>query len=278
MGREENIRVFEDTERICKNNPKIQESIKKSVQGQKLILEQDVILDTEKNVYAEPAKTIVSKKRSLEAASAYRDYRVCVHNFASATNPGGGVVNGSNAQEECLCRCSGLYFCLNIQDMWNGFYKPHRMSHNPIHNDDIIYTPNVTVFKTDTANPKQMTEQDWYDVNMITCAAPNLRERSSNCYNSGDGNKPIRITDKDLLQIHEKRLRRILDVALLAGNQVVILGAFGCGAFANNPMVVARVAKNVIEEYKYAFKIIEFAVYCSPMNDENYRVFERLLS
>ena len=136
---------------------------------------------------------------------------MCVHNFASASNPGGGVTRGANAQEECLCRCSSLYFCLNTSEMWSGFYQPHRYAQNPLHNDDIIYTPNVTVFKTDTADPKLMAERDWYEVNVITCAAPNLRQHPSNAYNSGDGDSAVRISDKELLAIHEKRLRRILD-------------------------------------------------------------------
>ena len=275
MGREESIEVFRDTERICKTDIKIKEFIKKSVINQKLILEQDSIIKPEKNIYSEPVQIIVSNKRSFEAASSYRDYSVCVHNFASASNPGGGVVNGANAQEECLCRCSSLYFCLNTQEMWDGFYKPHRMEHNSIHNDDIIYTPNVVVFKTDTAYPRLMKEEDWYEVNVVTCAAPNLRDNPGNRYNSGDGNKKVRITDKELLLLHEKRLRRILDVAQSEGNQVVVLGAFGCGAFANNPMIVARAAKNVIEEYRYAFKVVEFAIYCSPRDTENFKVFER---
>lgn len=61
------------------------------------------------------------------------------------------VPRGSSAQEECLCRCSGLYFCLSVPEMMNGFYYPHRNAKNPINNADIIYTPDVTVFKTDTS-------------------------------------------------------------------------------------------------------------------------------
>lgn len=277
MAREDNIEVFKDTERICKTNYKIKESLRKSIEGQKLILEQEIVNKAEKNRYSQTAQIIISAKRSFEAASAYKDYNVCVHNFASASNPGGGVVNGSNAQEECLCRCSSLYFCLNTQEMWDGFYKPHRLAHNPIHNDDIIYTPDVVVFKTDTAHPSLMKENDWYQINVVTCAAPNLREKPSNRYNSGDGDKQIHITDKELLLIHEKRLRRILDVALVEGNQVVVLGAFGCGAFANNPRVVARAAKNVVEEYRYAFKVVEFAIYCNPRDMENYEIFKSTL-
>lgn len=277
MGREDNVAVFEDTERLCKTNKRLMEAVKKATAAQKLILEGDSIQMVDKNIYEEKARLVVSKKRSYEAAEGYKGQKVCVHNFASASNPGGGVTHGANAQEECLCRCSSLYFSLNTPAMWDGFYMPHRNAHNPIHNDDIIYTPGVTVFKTDTAYPKTMPESDWYDVDVITCAAPNLRPQPSNIFNTGDGNKAIKISEKDLLVLHEKRLGRILDVAVMEGAEVIILGAFGCGAFQNNPEVVAQAARNVILEYMHAFKVVEFAVYCSPRDEANYRVFERVL-
>ena len=80
-----------------------------------------------------------------------------------------------------------------------------------------------------------------------------------------------------MLLIHEKRLRRILDIAATEGDEVIILGAFGCGAFLNNPEVVALAAKNVIKEYLNAFKVIEFAVYCGPKDNRNFKTFERVL-
>ena len=85
--------------------------------------------------------------------------------------------------------------------------------------------------------------------------------------------KAARITDDELLAIHEKRFTRILDIALTNNNDVVILGAFGCGAFENNPGVVAAAAKNVVEKYIHAFRVIEFAVYCSPRDSHNYYIF-----
>ena len=277
MGRDENIAVFKDTERLCKTNPKLSESVKKATALQKLILESDHLPEQKKDIYEGAAKVIVSGKRTYEVAAAYKENHVAVHNFASASNPGGGVVNGASAQEECLCRCSGLYFCLKSPAMWDGFYKPHRDAHDPIHNDDIIYTPGVTVFKTDTASPQLMNESEWYDVDVITCAAPNLRDQPSNRYNTGDGNKQVVMKDKDLLALHEKKLRRILEVVLSEGCDTVILGAFGCGAFQNNPEVVALANKNVIKDYLHAFKNIEFAVYCSPRDDRNFKIFERVL-
>ena len=161
--------------------------------------------------------------------------------------------------------------------MWDGFYQPHRNAHDPIHNDDIIYTPGVTVFKTDNASPKLMPESEWYDVDVITCAAPNLRSKPSNDYNTGDGNRQVVLKNEELKQIHEKRLRRILDVALAEGCDTIILGAFGCGAFQNDPEVVARASHNVIDEYLHAFRTIEFAVYCPPHDDRNYRIFDSVI-
>ena len=277
MGREENVAIFQDTEKMCSENDRLRESIKLASENQKLILEGDSTSASDNDKYDEAAKIIVSKKRTLEAASAYKGMRVAVHNFASATNPGGGVVKGSTAQEECLCRCSTLYSMLNTKEMWNGFYAPHRNAADPIHNDDIIYTPGVVVFKTDTAAPVVMPETQWYEVDVITCAAPNLRDNPSNPYNKNDGNQKAKISDRELLELHEKRLRRILDVAAHNGDDVVILGAFGCGAFQNKPEIVARAAANVIGDYLYLFKIVEFAVYCSSRDSRNYDVFNRVL-
>ena len=78
-----------------------------------------------------PAKITVVKDRSLQAALNYLgtntgDARVCVHNFASATHPGGGVRNGSTAQEEALSRCTTLLPCLTIYDLSRKYYDFHR--------------------------------------------------------------------------------------------------------------------------------------------------------
>ena len=280
MGREENVKIFQDTERVAKTNKRLIESVKESTRKQILIPEYMNVSDfmeISSSEYNHNATVVVSKKRSYEAASAYKDKVVCVHNFASATNPGGGVTKGSSAQEECLCRCSTLYFNLNTSAMWSGFYSPHRAEQNPIHNDDCIYTPNVVVIKSDTTSPVLMDENDWYEVNVITCAAPNLRLMPSNAMNSGDGNKRVKMSDDDLYELHVKRLTRIMEIAKAGKNEVVILGAFGCGAFENNPEVVAKASKNVIDKFIRDFEMIEFAIYCSPRDEQNYHIFKKYL-
>ena len=274
MGRFENAEVFRDTERMCRENGRLRAAIAASRKGQRLIAEGAAVGSVDMNRFEEEATVVVSPKRTFEAAVAYAGrMRTCAHNFASATNPGGGVVNGSSAQEEALCRCSTLYFNLNVRDMWDGFYTPHREAHNPLHNDDIVYTPGVVVFKSDTAYPRTLAESEWKTLDVITCAAPNLRERPSNRMNAGDGDVQVEISAADLQGLHERRLMRILDVAAANGAEAIVLGAFGCGAFRNDPKVVAAAAKAVVADYLHAFRTIEFAVYCRPGDTANYDAF-----
>lgn len=279
MSREENIEIFKDTERHCTTNPVLIEAQKYSSANQKLVLKNESICCTNK-VFEKAAEIIVSKKRTFEAAMKYKcgEKKVAVLNFASASNPGGGVVNGSSAQEECLCRCSTLYFNLTEDYLWENFYQPHRQERNPVHNDDLIYTPDVVVFKTDTASPVLMPETEWKKVNVITCAAPNLRENPANLFTMADGNKAATVTDDELEKIHIKRGRKILQAAAANGNEVVILGAFGCGAFMNKPEVVAKAYSQLMKEFKNVFETIEFAVYCSPRDDTNFRIFAEILN
>ena len=277
INREERLKVFEDTEQAVKSIDNLKKAVDFSTANQKLIRENETI-DGEKKIYGKDAEIIVSTKRSFEAAEAYKNKKVCVLNFASASNPGGGVMKGSSAQEECLCRTSTLYFSLNTQKMWDGFYSVHRAMRNPLHNDDIIYTPDVVVFKTDADKPVRRKEEEWFKVDVISCAAPNLRNMPSNSYNSGDGDIPARPTDEELYQIQLRRFNRILEVAASGQEEVLILGAFGCGAFENNPKVVAKAAKDAVEQYKKNFEVIEFAVFCTPDRRENYEAFRRVFS
>ena len=262
--RELNVTVFNDTAERCHTNARLRESIAQSRQAQKFTGEHENVVVENRNIYAEQAKVTVSQKRTFEAAQAYVGRKVAVLKFASASNPGGGVATGAGAQEECICRCSTLYCCLTDQEMWKLFYEPHRRQMNSLHTDDCIYTPGVTVFKTDVSTPELLDESDWYNVDVITCAAPNLRY--------GD----FVISDDALKQLHKKRLRRILDIAINNGVENIVLGAFGCGAFKNDPKIVADAAADILKDYLFAFKNIEFAVFCRPGFEQNYREFCRL--
>ena len=275
MDRSTNREIFQDTQRMYGSHPVLRDAVGEATRAQRIVLETDALPRQDRERYAENASLIVSKKRTMEAAAAYAGQKVAVLNFASASNPGGGVENGANAQEECLCRVSTLYPSLNSTEPWKMFYNPHRAARDPIHNDDIIYTPGVIVFKTDTDEPSLMPEANWYSVDVITCAAPNLNPNASERYNPGDGGE-ISLNFTEQREVHGKRLRRILEVALSEGAEVVVLGAFGCGAFRNDPKAVAEASFSVIGDYLHAFRTVEFAIYCPPGREENYITFSKI--
>ena len=279
MGREENRAIFEDTVAFYKSDSYLRDSVYKSSREEEFFSGDKDYIFRGGRVYEKKAEIIVSNKRTMEAASyyAYNNKRVCVLNFASATNPGGGVTKGSSAQEEAICRVSTLYPCLNERRIMKSFYYPHRDARNPLHNDDAIYTPDVVVFKSDTQYPRLLSQDKWYKVNVITSAAPNLRQNPSNAMNTGDGNKKADINRDELLSLLEKRIHRILEIARGKGNEVIILGAFGCGAFINPPQVVAAAMKSEVEKFRNHFDTIEVAVYCPRYDDTNYQVFKRVL-
>ena len=106
MGRIENVTIFEDTRHRYETELELITAINWSDSAQKVIAQENRYVVARPN-YEEPAKIILSHKRSLEAAWAYRDRNVCVLNFASATNPGGGVERGSSAQRRRWIRSNG---------------------------------------------------------------------------------------------------------------------------------------------------------------------------
>lgn len=275
-NREERVKIFEDTKQLYTANKVLADSVTFSRQYQEVICEE--VPQTTSHRYDTKAKVIVSKKRSLRAAQGYEGKKVCVLNFASATNPGGGVEKGSNAQEEAICRCSTLFPCIADGAVVDKFHNAHRAAlkrkeMTPLYNDDCIYTPDVVVFKSDTDSPMLMPEKDWYKVDIISCAAPNLRSIPSNAMNPDSGSKGVKIKDRELLDLHVRRMSKILGIAKEKGAEVVILGAFGCGAFQNSPMIVSDAMQRVIREYQYDFEVVELAVYCSERDTKNYDAF-----
>ena len=155
------------------------------------------------------------------------------------------------------------------------FYLPHREADNALHNDDIIYTPKITVFKSDTDFPEMLPEEDWYVVDVLTCAAPNLRARDTYDSYSDHSKTCADILSRETLRgLIEKRIHRIFELAAYEENEVLILGAFGCGAFRNPPQLVAEAFRKMTEEYRYCFDTIEYAVFCTDYETANYKAFD----
>ncbi|MCC8072618.1 MAG: TIGR02452 family protein [Clostridiales bacterium] len=191
--------------------------------------------------------------------------RVAVLNFASGVNPGGGVTVGAMAQEECLCRSSNLIPCLKQNHIYNEFYNYHRSLTDTYYSDRIIYTPNVTVFKDDSPIPKLLPRSEWFDVDIITCAAPNMINHE--------------IDEKVLYKIFRDRICEILISAEQNDADGIVLGAWGCGAYKNPPLIVAKAFNKAIGTAGYShFKKISFAIKAdTQVGLENLKIFENIL-
>lgn len=202
---------------------------------------------------------VVEENTSFAAACAYRGLgKTAVMNFANPVYPGGGVANGAMAQEECLCRSSSLYLSLRTPEAGAEFYEYHKGWSNHFFSSRLIYSRDVLVFKSDDPFPKLLDQKDWFSVDVITCAAPYLAKR--------------RYTNQTALkELFKERIKNIFEAALDCGVEVLILGAFGCGAFKNPPEVVAKAFHEVIDGngYDTAFRKIVFAIK-STVRDERF--------
>ena len=264
LGNYRNINKFvmQHTYDYCKEYNILKESIKNTLDNSYVIYENDQIIMND-DEYGKSSNIIVSGNRSFEAATKYIGKKIAVLNFANNHSIGGSPWY-AGAQEESLCRCSTLYPCLEY--FKEDFYQKHINMANDLYfqefgNDDLIYLKDIKVFKTDDSTPKLMNENDWYNVDIITCAAPDL-------------NYVINVNG--YREIIYKRIERILSVAAKEKVEVLILGAFGCGAFHNPPEVVATCFKLLLN--KYHFDTVEFAVYNNKDDIfSNYNIFKNIL-
>ncbi|MEV0204799.1 TIGR02452 family protein [Streptomyces sp. NPDC050788] len=163
----------------------------------------------------------VTGESSLEAARRLGG-RVAVLNFASARNPGGGYLNGAQAQEEALCRASALYTCLvGVR----RFYDHHRAHRDPFYTDRVIHSPAVPVFRDDRGRLLDTP----CAVGFLTAAAPNAGVIRRTAPDRADA----------LPRALAVRAERVLETAAAEGYDRLVLGAWGCGVFQNDPAQVA---------------------------------------
>lgn len=184
--------------------------------------------------------------------------KVGVLNFASARNPGGGFLNGASAQEESIARVSDLYLYLkNVP----SFYKNPKHFKNGLYDSDVIYSEGVTLLKNskgETIEPKE------FDV--ITSCAVNVRDL-----------KQKKQTDllKQGKEEMVERIENIIDLAVQHKVETLVLGAFGCGVFENNPYDVKAAFQSVLNKpsYKGKFQKIIFAIY---KDDKLFNIFRNI--
>lgn len=243
--REELIKIYQDTKQVCSSIP-----VPKS---EKFSWDTDEIsTNTAKkagNIIVEPMDTISALVKYSKRG------KTAILNMASAKRKGGGVENGAMAQEECLFRCSNLF---TISD---DFY--------PLGEDQYIYTYDATFVKDVNYGIMEPVTAD-----VITIPAINLNGSHI------DFSKPGFNNDKEQYEcIMLDKMFWMINSSIISGCDNIILGAWGCGVFKNDPSVVSRLFKEVLEgDLQESFNNVVFAI----INDRNsvgnnYEIFKNTL-
>lgn len=162
-------------------------------------------------------------------------------NLASRRNPGGGVINGAGAQEESLFRRTNL--CLSMYQ-FADYAEQYGLKRSPCQypmdrNYGGIYTPKATVFRGTEAEGYPLLDEP-FKVDFIAVAAINHPDLDSNG-----------LLTPFMVEVTKKKMRTIFRIALDNGNDSLVLGALGCGAFANPPAHIARLFHEVMEEDEF---------------------------
>lgn len=188
--------------------------------------------------------------------------RVAILNFADAMKYGGWVENGAQTQEENICRCTNLHPILGKNECDLNYYLPNKEHVASIgyevYTNRIIYAEGVTVFKDDVTyaniEPRKL--------DVITCPAP--REH---------------LKEEYALALYKSRIEQIVLSAVENEADCIVLGAWGCGAFMQDPKLVARAFAEVLNKYSGYFKDIVFAIKSTPTwgEDGAYEVFRKVL-
>lgn len=270
------IQIFNENQEIVKNgfykyyrkdkndyvNKDIKDDLKYSIDNTETIPSNSQLhfnqkLQGKPDEYRIYQKIEVCKESTFSAAIQMKKIsrKVCVLNFASATKPGGGVKNGRNAQEECLSRQSTLFFSLETQ---KEFYEYNKKVDNPYGTDYMIYSPNVLIIRDDDDNLVNAVK-----VSVISSVAVDCSRLPED---QKDENK--------IYSIMKNRCSRILKLCLNKGNDIIVLGAFGCGVFQNSPVMISQIFKEILikEGLGAEFNKVIFAIKTKP--DQTSELFD----
>lgn len=255
LNKEDKIAIFEDTKQMVLDG-----TIEAKSATMKYVFDDIVpfgVNEFDTNIVVENLDTVSALQKYSEIG------KTCLLNMASYKRPGGGVRNGAQAQEECLFRCSNLFDVISKE-----YY--------PILDNEAIYTYNSVFFKDGNYGAIDPIVCD-----VVTIAAVNLNKNSY--YDSTKEDWVDGIVEKEdtHTELTKQKIRLMLSLALQNEVENMVLGAWGCGVFKNDPTEMATMFKEVIAEkpFNKQFRNISFAV----INDRNsvsnnYSIFKNILT
>ncbi|NUP05165.1 MAG: TIGR02452 family protein [Polyangiaceae bacterium] len=200
------------------------------------------------------AESTTGAARRLLERSGSEHVRVACLNFASAKNPGGGFLGSALAQEETVCRSSALYPTLLTQRL---YYDENRSARDARYTDWAITSPDVPIFRDDAMKLLDAPVL----ASFVTMPAPNASALE-------------RIDPRELATIFERRIEHVFSLGVELRATHLVLGAWGCGAFRNDPALVARAFHEVLSRgFARHFEEVVFAIYAIHKQDRNLEAF-----
>ena len=242
----------------------VAEKLKAAVDGSVLVRPADFPNPTVRAQSRQTTIVEVFGETTLEAAERLADFHQLCLNFASAKNPGGGFLSGSQAQEESLARSSGLYACLLPM---TEMYDYNRQIGTSLYSDYMVYSPHVPVFRRDDG----LLRETPFCASFVTAPAVNAGAVRKNEPQS------VRLITPTMAA----RADKLLWLAQHQGHHTLILGAWGCGVFGNEPAAVAQMFADALGPnglFHGAFERVVFAVYDPSPTQETKTAFERELT
>ncbi|MCL1913527.1 MAG: TIGR02452 family protein [Eubacteriaceae bacterium] len=179
-----------------------------------------------------------------------------VLNFASAKNPGGGFLNGALAQEESLAIASNLY---DSQIKHEEYYTTNRTFKSMVYTDTAIWSPDVVFFRNEAGDLLAKPAK----ASVLTLPAVNMGQ----VIQKGEN---IRMADEAM----RRRMKIALAIFAKKNAKCIVLGAYGCGVFRNNPYKVALWWKELLAEYSGHFEKAVFAVLDRSKQRGVFKAFE----
>lgn len=216
-----------------------------------------------------PVRITLRNQDTLEAAFELHQHRtetekpVLVLNFANPYRPGGGIRSKPGTQEEHLCVKTTLLCSLEAEEAW-PFYQTNLDCGTQAQTDTILYSPNTVVIR----NPDLSLREDPFPIAVMTVSAP-IASRM----------EPEELPD--LENILRNRIYGMIRTAVEEGYTRLVLGAWGCGNFGNDPDLVAKLFHHVLMENKKddgicfanCFEEITMAVFDNSAEQVRYRSF-----
>ena len=284
-SRSNEIMMFQDTEKICKqgyyefNGVKIPLKFPKDKLEVAAVFSVDDVNEIKLGSYSGEDITLVPLSnnrckfecKNIDTFAYVQDLinrgkkDVVALNLASPVNPGGGVRKGSRAQEEDLCRKSTLL--MSLESLGASDYYDYNRSLNTFNGSDaMVYSPYVEVIKDSRGSKMRNT----FTCSIITCAAPKVNRG----YNG--------LSKAQYIELFRNRIFGMLDVLAYLGHRNIVLGAWGCGAYGNDAKIVSNVFYEVLNDFKYMgytiddlFESINFGVLDMTQDKYNFKEFYR---